>query len=131
MLEELWSVNGKRIGLTRGEYLDVDHGSVESLVRYISKNKRCARSWRQSRGLEKPKTPPPNDSKWSRRKLDEASTMYIDDTEFWEKKYPGYTLNRVETRVSNAGWRHTTVIMRRAECRNGTPGRKVTPRMNR
>ena len=74
VLEELWSVNGKRIGLTRGEYLDVDHGSVESLVRYISKNKRCARSWRQSRGLEKPKTPPPNDSKWSRRKLDEAST---------------------------------------------------------
>jgi len=40
-------------------------------------------------------------------------------------------MNRVETRVSNAGWRHTTVIMRRAECWHGTPGRKVTPRMNR
>ena len=39
VLEELWSVNGKRIGLTRGEYLDVDHGSVEGLVRYIGKNK--------------------------------------------------------------------------------------------
>lgn len=109
----------------------VDHGSVESLVRYISKNKRCARSWRQSRGLEKPKTPPPNDTKWSRKKLDEASTLYIDDVAYWERKYPGYTLNRVETRVSNAGWRHTTVIMRRAECWHGTPGRKVTPRMNR
>lgn len=60
-----------------------------------------------------------------------ASTLYIDDVAYWERKYPGYTLNRVETRVSNAGWRHTTVIMRRAECWHGTPGRKVTPRMNR
>lgn len=119
VLEELWSVNGRRIGLTRCEYLDVDHGSVEGLVRYICKNKRCARSWRQSRGLEKPKTPPPNDTKWSRKKLEEASTMYIDDAEFWEKKYPGYTLNRVETTVNNAGHRHTIVILRRAEHWNG------------
>lgn len=131
VLEQLWADKAGQIGFTRCEYLDVDHGSVESLVRYISKNKRCARSWRQSRGLEKPKTPPPNDTKWSRKKLDEASTLYIEDVAYWERKYPGYTLNRVETRVSNAGWRHTTVIMRRAECWHGTPGRKVTPRMNR
>ena len=131
VLEQLWADKAGQIGFTRCEYLDVDHGSVESLVRYISKNKRCARSWRQSRGLEKPKTPPPNDTKWSRKKLDEASTLYIDDVAYWERKYPGYTLNRAETRVSNAGWRHTTVIMRRAECWHGTPGRKVTPRMNR
>lgn len=131
VLEQLWTDKAGQIGFTRCEYLDVDHGSVESLVRYISKNKRCARSWRQSRGLEKPKTPPPNDTKWSRKKLDEASTLYIDDVAYWERKYPGYTLNRVETRVSNAGWRHTTVIMRRAECWHGTPGRKVTPRINR
>lgn len=119
VLEELWSVNGKRIGLTRGEYLDVDHGSVEGLVRYIGKNKRCARSWRQSRGLEKPKTPPPNDSKWSRKKFEEAATLYIDDAAFWERQYPGYTLNRVETSVSNSGHRHTVVILRRAECWHG------------
>lgn len=98
VLEQLWADKAGQIGFTRCEYLDVDHGSVESLVRYISKNKRCARSWRQSRGLEKPKTPPPNDTKWSRKKLDEASTLYIDDVAYWERKYPGYTLNRVETR---------------------------------
>ena len=57
VLEQLWADKAGQIGFTRCEYLDVDHGSVESLVRYISKNKRCARSWRQSRGLEKPKTP--------------------------------------------------------------------------
>ena len=124
ILEELWSERGQRIGLTRCEYLDVDHGSVESLVKYISKNKRCCRSWRQSRGLEKPKTPRPNDTKWSRKKVEDASTLYIDDAAYWEKQYPGYTLNRVETTVSDAGLRHTVVILRRAECWHGSPGRK-------
>lgn len=120
VLEDLWSDQaGRRFGLTRCEYLDIDHGSVESLVKYISKNKRCARSWRQSRGLEKPKTPPPNDSKWSRKKLEDASTLYIDDAAFWEKQYPGYTLNRVETSVTDEGMRHTVVILRRAECWHG------------
>jgi len=130
VLEELWHDKHGKIGMTRCEYLDVDHGSVESLVRYISKNKRCARSWRQSRGLEKPKTPPPNDSKWSRKKLEDASTMYIDDAAYWEHKYPGYTLNRVETKVSDAGFRHTTVILRRAECWHGG-GHKPRPPQRR
>ena len=111
VLEDLW---GK--GLCKCERLYFDHGSIESLVRYISKNRRCARSWRQSRGLEKPKTPVPNDTKWSRKKLEDASTMYIDDAGYWEEKFPGYTLNRVETRVNEGGYRHTVVIMRRAEC---------------
>lgn len=125
VLESLWcDRNGKRMGFTRCDCLDVDHGSVESLVRYISKNKRCARSWRQSRGLEKPKTPKPNDSKWSRKKIDDASTLYIDDAAYWERQYPGYTLNRVETKVSDSGMRHTTVILRRAECWHGGDYRK-------
>lgn len=120
VLEQLWKDKaGNRIGFTRCEYLDVDHGSVESLVQYISKNKKCSRSWRQSRGLEKPKTPAPNDTKWTRKKLEDASTLYIDDKAYWEKQYPGYTLNRVEATVSNEGWRHTLVILSRAECWHG------------
>lgn len=118
VLEELWSdTEGNPIGLCRCERLHFEHGSVEGLVKYINKNKRCARRWRQSRGLQKPKTPLPNDTKWNRKKLEEASTLYIDDRAFWEKQYPGYTLNRVETKVSAAGYRHTLVIMRRAEFR--------------
>lgn len=125
VLEELWSGSkGEPIGFCRCEYLQFEHGSTESLARYISKNKRCARSWRQSRGLEKPKTPQPNDSKWSRRKLEEASTLYIDDREYWEKQYPGYTLSRVETKVSDAGMRHTVVIMYRPEKPKKKAGRK-------
>ena len=114
VLEELWcDKNGNSIGLTRGEYLTVDHGSVEGLVKYINKNKRCARSWRQSRGLEKPKTPPPNDTKWSRKKLDEASTLYIDDVAYWERKYPGYTLRECEQHVTGNNTKHLIVKLKK------------------
>lgn len=125
VLEDLWKDESKcQIGLTTCDRLSFDHGSVEGLVRYICKNKRCARRWRQSRGLEKPKTPRPNDTKWSRKKLEEASTLYIDDAGYWEKKYPGYTLNRVETTVSKDGFRHTIVILRRAEWQHSPPRKK-------
>ena len=60
--------------------------------------------------MEKPKTPPPNDTKWSRKKFEQAATLYIDDAAFWERQYPGYTLNRVETTVSNSGQRHKMCI---------------------
>ena len=113
-LEELWG-----FGFCRCEFLRTEHGTVEGLVQYISKNKRCDRSWRQSRGLKKPITPRPNDLKWSRRKLEEASTLYVDDREFWEGMYEGFILDRVETRVTDTGYRHTTVIMYRDRGVNG------------
>jgi hypothetical protein len=127
VLEELWrDRKGESIGLCRCDRLEVEHGTVESLVQYIGKNKRCDRSWRQSRGLEKPKTPKPNDTKWSRRKLELASTLYIDDKEYWSKLYPGFTLERVETSVSDAGQRHTLVILYRLPERKKRCVRKET-----
>lgn len=114
VLESLWKDRrGKSLGFCRCDNLQIEHGSVESLVQYISKNKRCDRSWRQSRGLEKPKTPKPNDTKWNAKKLREASTTFIEDREFWQKQYPGYIFDRAETKVSEAGLRHTLVIMYR------------------
>lgn len=116
VMEELWrDEKGKRIGLTKCDALQMDHDSAESLVQYINKNVRCERRWRQCRELKKPLTPPPNDCRWTKKKLHDASTLYIDDAAYWEKLYPGFTLNRVETTVSDAGQRHTLVILRRID----------------
>ena len=125
ILEDLWTDrNGERLGMCRCDRLEMEHGSVEGLVKYINKNKRCDRSWRQSRGLKKPITPKPNDTKWSRKKFDEAATLYIDDKAFWAKQYPGYTLQRVETKVTDAGYRHTLVIMYRMDPESKTQRRR-------
>ncbi len=116
VLEDLWrDSTGNRIGFTRAESLEFDKGSIEAVVRYVCKNKRCDRNWRQSRGLQMPKCPRPNDTKWSRRKLHDASTLYIDDRSFWEKQYPGYTLSRVTTSVTVDGMRHTVAILHSLE----------------
>lgn len=127
IVEELWG-----LGLVRAEKLDTVHGSIEALVRYINKNRRCSRRWRQSRGLTKPLTPRPNDTKWTRTKLERASTLYIDDADYWAAQYPDYRLDRVETDVSPDGRRHTLVILHRpAEHERGgtrTPwNKKTTP----
>ena len=68
--------------------------------------------WRQSRGLQKPKTPRPNDSRWSRKKLDEAFRLRVDDRAFWEEKFPGWTLNECVQEVTGAGTLHLIVKMR-------------------
>lgn len=113
-LEQLWrGPDGDRLGLCRCEHLEVEHGSLEGLVRYISKNKRCARHWRQSRGLRKPIRPQPNDSRWSRRKLELASTIHVDDGAYWAALYPGFRLERVETKITGEGYRHTLAVLYR------------------
>ena len=117
-IEKLWSDrNGNRIGTTHTERLQQDHGSAEALARYITKNKRCKRRWRQSRGLAQPITPRPNDTKWNAKKLGEASTLLIDDREFWTKQFPGWTFDRVVVMNEDVppSQRHLIVILWRPE----------------
>lgn len=107
-LESLW---GK--GRTRCEPLEFEHGNAEGLAKYITKNRRCKRNWRQSRGLESPKTPRPNDSRWSRKKLEDAFKNCLEDGAFWEKKFPGYRLHRCESNLTGSGTMHLVVKMYR------------------
>ena len=108
MVESLWSH-----GMTRCEPLHFDHNSVEGLAKYIVKNVRCKRHWRQSRGLNPPKMPRPNDGKMSRTKLDDVCRNHLEDREYWEKMYPGYTLDRCDCIVTGNSTPHLIVRMYR------------------
>ena len=92
MVEEAWSGRG----MARCEPLHFDHGYITSLAKYIMKNVRCKRHWRQSRGLKPPKMPRPNDGKMSRTKLKDVCENRLEDRAFWERMYPGYTLHYCE-----------------------------------
>lgn len=107
-VENLWNK-----GMVRCERLWFDHNSLEGLARYITKNKRCKRHWRQSRGLEMPKRPKPNDSRWSRKKLSDAFQNRLEDSEFWEKKFPGYRLHKCEAVLTGSSTMHLIVKMYR------------------
>ena len=111
-VENLWGKGGARC-----ERIWFDHNSAEGLAKYITKNKRCKRHWRQSRGLEMPKRPRPNDCRWSRKKLQDAFQNRLEDGAFWEKKYPGYRLHRCEAKVTGNATMHMVVMMYRKDGR--------------
>lgn len=114
MVEQAW---GKR-GRARCEPLEFDHGSIESLAKYIMKNVRCKRHWRQSRGLKPPKMPRPNDGKMSRTKLKDVCENRLEDRGYWERMYPGYTLHRCECIITGNATRHLIVrLYRKPELR--------------
>lgn len=111
MVEQAW--NGR--GMARCEPLHFDHGSIESLARYIVKNRRCKRHWRQSHGLQPPKMPRPNDNKMSRSKLKDVCENCLEDRAYWERMYPGYTLHRCEVIITGNSTRHLIVSLYRKE----------------
>lgn len=82
MVEEAWSGRG----MARCEPLHFDHGYITSLAKYIMKNVRCKRHWRQSRGLKPPKMPRPNDGKMSRTKLKDVCENRLEDRAYTKAK---------------------------------------------
>ena len=94
------------------EPIDLTCSSFERLTTYMTKARARIRRWRQSQGLQKPKTPRPNDTRWSRKRFDEAFAL-PDDREYWEKKYPGYTLRECEQHITGNNTKHLIVKLKK------------------
>lgn len=77
----------ERLGLAKADRAEFEHGTLEAFCQYITKYPKRKRRWRQSQGLKKPEYRPPNDTRYSARKLDEIARGRIDDKTFWEKQY--------------------------------------------
>lgn len=103
---------GKPIGHVDIKPIDLTCSSFERLTLYMTKCRDRVRHWRQSQGLEKPKTPRPNDTRWSRKGFDEAFTL-PDDREYWEKKYPGYTLRECEQHITGNNTKHLILKLKK------------------
>ena len=97
-LERLWyrGKDKERLGITNADRLQFDRESLERLANYLTKYTNRKRRWRQSRGLEKPQRPRPNDGKYTRRKLERLVTSgAVFDSEFWRRKYQGWEINDI------------------------------------
>ena len=95
-LERLWyrGKDKERLGITNADRLQFDRESLERLANYLTKYTNRKRRWRQSRGLEKPQRPRPNDGKYTRRQLERLVTSgAVFDSEFWRRKYQGWEIN--------------------------------------
>ncbi len=97
-LERLWyrGKDKERLGITNADRLQFDRESLERLANYLTKYTNRKRRWRQSRGLEKPQRPRPNDGKYTRRQLERLVTSGAGfDSEFWRRKYQGWEINDI------------------------------------
>lgn len=79
-----WS---EALGLIKADRAEFSNGALEAYCEYITKYANRARRWRQSKGLQRPEKPRPNDTRYTQRKLNEAATLRIDDREYWESLY--------------------------------------------
>lgn len=112
-IKDLWrDSTGRPMGLVKVEPIDLTCSSFERLTTYMTKARARIRRWRQSQGLKKPKTPRPNDTRWSRKRFDEAFTL-PDDRAYWEKKYPGYTLRECEQHITGNNTKHLIVKLKK------------------
>lgn len=112
-IKDLWRDSaGRPMGLVKIEPIDLTCSSFERLTTYMTKARARIRRWRQSQGLKKPKTPRPNDTRWSRKRFDEAFTL-PDDRAYWEKKYPGYTLRECEQHITGNNTKHLILKLKK------------------
>lgn len=124
-LERLWyrGKDKERLGITNADRLQFDRESLERLANYLTKYTNRKRRWRQSRGLEKPQRPRPNDGKYTRRQLERLVTSgTVFDSEFWRRKYQGWEINDI-TPIQNDVTKEWSIYLK---LRRTVPRRKST-----
>lgn len=97
VVEELWrkrkrkgQKKGDRIGFCNADRLQADENGIAALCVYLVKQSGGKKRWTSSQNLERP-TSRTNDGKYNRRQI-EKWARERPGREFWEKKYPGWTL---------------------------------------
>lgn len=87
---------GEALGYANCDRLQPDGNGLAALMAYLKKQPRegIARRWYATLGLKKPVAYAPNDDKYSIADLKKIATDNADmpRVDFWEKRYPGWTL---------------------------------------
>lgn len=96
-VENLWrkrkrkgQKQGDRIGFCNADRLQADENGIAALCTYLVKQGGGKKRWTSSHNLKKPYSRT-NDGKYNRRQV-EKWARERPGREFWEKKYPGWTL---------------------------------------
>lgn len=97
VVEDLWrkrrrkgQKKGDKIGFCNADRLQADENGIAALCTYLVKQGCGKKRWTSSQNLERP-TSRTNDGKYNRRQI-EKWARERPGREFWEKKYPGWTL---------------------------------------
>ncbi|MCI8387111.1 MAG: hypothetical protein HFE63_01425 [Clostridiales bacterium] len=129
MLEDLWrspakggrnGSKGEKLGFTNCDRIQTFKSGMAALCYYLKKQKQegTSRRWYASLGLKKPFKYTPRDDKYSISELKSIIAENADtpNVSFWEKQYPGWTLQDDRTNayscISNEFGTHVRVMLR-------------------
>ena len=92
-LESLWHAGRgrkrfERMGTANADRLQLDKGSLEALCNYLLKYPNRKRRWTQSRGLKQPERPRPNDTRYTKRKVERIVRGEVYDPDFLAQAVP-------------------------------------------
>lgn len=97
-IEDLWrkprkkgQKEGERIGYANADRLKPNDYGLEALARYLMKNPNRKKRWSSSQNLEKPEFRT-NDTKYTRRQVEQIVKDEIDNNLYWKKKYPDWDI---------------------------------------
>ena len=107
-LEEIWP-HGLRVN---ADSFQPKRFGPEAAARYMSKDPQGSKRFCCSRNLDKPKTSKPQDGKITPRGLARLAQQRVDDREYWERKYKGYSFLRCYARYNEYnGYWYVSVVM--------------------
>lgn len=104
-VENLWrkrkrqgQKQGDRIGFCNADRLQADENGIAALCSYLSKQAGGKKRWSSSRNLERPDYRL-SDGKFTHRQVEKWAREHP-EREFWERKYPGWTLTNEDYGIS-------------------------------
>ena len=106
-IEDCWHRNGQRLGYANADRLRKDKESLEALATYLMKYPKRKHRYKRTRGIKDPIMPPARDGKYTRRQIERIAKNpdKLNNSEFWERKYPGWKLIEAEAKYSDfLGW---------------------------
>lgn len=110
-LEELWP-HGMRTNVDRYQ---PERFGPEAAAKYMCKDPRGSKRFVCSRNMDKPEPPKVKDGHISKRGVELLARQRVDDAEYWERRYKGYTFVRCYARYNeyNGHWYVSAVMYRK------------------
>lgn len=110
--EKMWKYGD----FTNADRLQTNEYGCEAIARYMTKEPQGKKRWAQSKNLKEPYIPAPKDGRIGKRGVRKIATQYVEDKEYFEKRYKGYRfLKCVPTFNDFNGYWYIEIVMRRKD----------------
>ena len=98
-------IEKRSIGYRNADRIQAGDNGLSDLANYIAKDPSGKKRWSSSRNLELPVIRKPNDTKYTKSKVERLVTSPDSGREYFEKQYPAYKITEINpVYYEETGW---------------------------